>query len=87
MKTAIALVAALAVLSLPISASAATKHRHHRAVAQPLAQASDPRIACTSQGCGPIPSGCGKRPGVPGATTSARYDEVVCPFAVPGRMR
>ena len=88
MKSAIAFAAAVAVLSIPAGADVTTKHRHHRTVAQPVAQSSDPRIACTAMGCWPIPSGCGKRPGIPGSVTAARFDEVVCPFAVPGfRMR
>ncbi|MCX7311348.1 MAG: hypothetical protein WCG92_20870 [Hyphomicrobiales bacterium] len=84
MRAAITL-AALAAMSLPFATGAFAKDR--RAAAQPPSSA-DPRVACTEYGCGPVPSGCGKRPGIPGATTSARYDEVVCPPAGRGfRMR
>lgn len=85
MKAAIAL-AALVLLALPAVADAAGKRRHHRPAVQTAVQSS-PHIACTETGCGPVPFGCGKRPGDPGSRTSSRYDEVVCPSAVPSRMR
>jgi hypothetical protein len=86
MKTTIAFVTALAALTLPVVANAATQHRHHRVVVH--AVASDPHVACTESGCGPVPSGCGKRPAGTTGPGIPAYDVVVCPPITPGmRMR
>ena len=81
MKVALIVAAVVAVTAFASEATASTK-RHAR-VAQSAAQ-NDPYTACTQTGCGPVPFGCGKRPGIPGATGPARYDEIVCPPFSPG---
>jgi hypothetical protein len=80
MKTVSAIAAALVVLALPAMAHAAQRHAKRATVVA----SSDPHTACTEFGCGPVPFGCGKRPGNPAATGPARYDEIVCPPFSPG---
>ena len=52
MKATVAI--ATAALLMAAAADAAAKPRH-RATAQPQTQSSDPHIACTEWGCGPVP--------------------------------
>ena len=81
MKLLSAIGGALAILMVPAAAQAAERHHKRAAVA---AVSTDRYTACTESGCGPVPFGCGKRPGIPGATGPAKYDEIVCPPFSPG---
>jgi hypothetical protein len=81
----IAITAALAVLASVGRADAATTAKRHKRIVVHSAAQSDPHIACTEFGCGPVPFGCAKRPayGPP-----SPYDVVVCPSMPSGiRMR
>jgi len=78
MKTAIAFAAALAVLSLPVAANAATKHhRHHHAGYGTYARGGG-QIACTQYGCIPVQRGCYARGGRTYSGMPSGFDVVVC---------
>ena len=72
---------ALAVLVVPVSAQAATKHhtRHHVSKQARGSYASQPRIACTQVGCLPVPRGCYPEGGKTFDGDPSGFDVMVCP--------
>lgn len=72
MKMILMIVAAAAI---PISAQAATVHRH----ALRQAPAYQPQIACTDVGCLPVPRGCFPTGGKTFDGLPTGFDVVVCP--------
>jgi hypothetical protein len=72
MKTLLMIVAVLAV---PMSAQAATKH--HSAPRQ--TRANQPQIACTDVGCLPVPRGCFPTGGKRFDGSPSGFDVMVCP--------
>ena len=67
------LLVAIAVVAIPVSAQAATKHR---------AYAPRPQIACTYAGCLPVPRGCYPTGGKTWSGLPSGYDVMVCPGGV-----
>ena len=74
LAVATATLAALAALSIPLSAAAATKHRPHGRTYEPQQQ-----IACTVLGCSPVPRGCYPTAGKTWSGKPTGFDVIVCP--------
>lgn len=68
------ILAAAALLAMPVAATAKTK----KAVRQQPPQ----QIACTVIGCVPVPPGCGQRPGRTWSGMPTGGDVIVCPPGV-----
>jgi hypothetical protein len=68
------ILAAAALLAMPVAATAKTK----KAVRQQPQQ----QIACTVIGCVPVPPGCGQRPGRTWSGMPTGGDVIVCPPGV-----
>ena len=78
MKRTIAFVAALAVLTLPGAAGAASKKRQHSKAGMAAYARSQPQIACTQFGCMNVPRGCMSRPGRTWDDMPSGFDVIVC---------
>jgi hypothetical protein len=80
MKAFASLASVITALVLTVMpASAATKHhRHHVTHAARGAYASQPQIACTVDGCIPIPRGCHPEMGYTPNGTPTGFDVAVC---------
>ncbi|HZP77043.1 MAG TPA: hypothetical protein VFB45_12935 [Pseudolabrys sp.] len=65
------------ILALATCGPALAKKRHHARIVR-----SQPQIACTMNGCIPVPPGCWQEPGKTWTDEPTGMDVIVCPPGV-----
>jgi hypothetical protein len=76
-----ALAVALAVLVVPATAEAATKHHRNHHMSHAARGSYAAHIACTQYGCLPVPRGCYRESGRTWSGMPSGFDVVTCPGA------